>query len=221
MSSETTPKKVVIVTGGARGIGRAICTNMSRNGYIVAVNYHTNHAAAQETLSMLSPGDHKIFPADVSTPEGCKKLVDDVLAAYGRVDALVNNAGVCPEHDILTVNYEEFQKAFQNTIETNLTGPSNLSYCVVQHFMSRAKHSNGERGRIVNVTSRAAYRGELTCAGYAASKAGLNIFGQSLARRLAPEGIYVYSVAPGWVETELAHAVLHGPDGLEVLKQHP
>ncbi len=127
--------------------------------------------------------------------------------ALGGLDVLVNNAGVYLWHPIAEVSYEQWQAAWQETLGVNLTGAANVTWCAVQHMISRGG------GRIVNVSSRGAFRGEPSHPAYGASKAGLNAFGQSLAKALAPHGIAVATVAPGYVATDMAAEYLAGPDG--------
>ncbi|MBA3849400.1 MAG: 3-oxoacyl-ACP reductase [Opitutus sp.] len=211
----STPSPVVLVTGASRGIGRAIALHLSRRGARVALHYGSNEAAARESFAALAGTGHALFRADVADPAACERLVRDVIAHYGRLDALVNNAGIAEDDSIKTASYADWQRVWRRTLDTNLVGPANLSYLAVQHFLGRGG------GRIVNITSRAAYRGELTAQSYAASKAGLNITGQSLARALGADNILVFAVAPGWIDTEMAASALTGPGAKDVLAQHP
>ncbi len=126
----------------------------------------------------------------------------------------MNNAGVYLEHPIAEVSYEQWQQAWHQTLAVNLTGAANVTWCAVQHM----KHTGG---RIVNVTSRGAFRGEPRHPAYGASKAGLNAFGQSMARALARYRIAVASVAPGYVETEMAAEQLSSARGDEIRAQSP
>jgi 3-oxoacyl-[acyl-carrier protein] reductase len=218
--------RICLVTGASRGIGRCVAQQLAVKGATVVVNYTSNEAAAAEAVGLLETQGgtlkHCTMQANVANPDECKRLVEAVVSAYGRLDVLVNNAGICTDHDVLTVSYEEWQATVRATMDTNFTGAANLSFLAVRQFAAQdAADGTARGGRVVNVTSRAAYRGELTAAAYASSKAALNIFGQSLARRLAGQGIYVYSVAPGWVATEMAQAVVNGPQAADVLAQHP
>jgi NAD(P)-dependent dehydrogenase (short-subunit alcohol dehydrogenase family) len=141
--------------------------------------------------------------------------VDEAAGQLGGLDVLVNNAGIFTPHPVTEVSYEEWQAAWEATLAVNLVGPANLTWCAVQHMIPRGG------GRIVNVSSRGAFRGEPGQPAYGASKAGLNAFGQSLAQALGPHGISVATVAPGFVETEMAASLLNGPDGDEVRAQSP
>ena len=153
--------------------------------------------------------------ADLSDPLQACALVDQVIAQFGRVDVLVNNAGIYEAHPVLTSSSEEWRDRWRRTIDTNLIGPANLIHAVVPHMV----RTGG--GRIVNVSSRGAFRGEPDHAAYGASKAGLNSLGQSMARALAPHGIYVTTVAPGFVETDMAAPYLEGPAGEAIRAQSP
>ncbi|MBI5423016.1 MAG: SDR family oxidoreductase [Opitutae bacterium] len=206
---------VVLVTGASRGIGRGIAQHLAKHDARVALHYASNDTAARDTLASLAGDGHALFRADVADPAACERLVADVIAHFGRLDVLVNNAGVYEDDSIKTASYAEWQRVWRRTIDTNLLGPANLTYLAVQHFRTRGG------GRIVNITSRAAFRGELTAQSYAASKAALNITGQSLARALGADHIHVFTVAPGWIDTDMAVAALTGPGAADVLAQHP
>jgi NAD(P)-dependent dehydrogenase (short-subunit alcohol dehydrogenase family) len=127
----------------------------------------------------------------------------------------VNNAGIFTPHPITAVSYEAWQAAWRETLSVNLLGAANVTWCAVQHMIAAGG------GRIINVSSRGAFRGEPGQPAYGASKAGLNSFGQSLARALAPHGIAVATIAPGFVETDMAADHLAGPQGDEIRAQSP
>ncbi|MBS1253053.1 MAG: 3-oxoacyl-[acyl-carrier-protein] reductase FabG [Anaerolineales bacterium] len=207
--------KVALITGASRGIGRAIAQEFAAQGARVAVHYHRHREAAEETLASLAGGPHAVFQADVADPAAAQALVDGVIAGMGKIDALVNNAGIFEEHPTPDVNYGEWQHAWQRTLAVNLLGPANLSYCVARHMMEYGG------GRMVNVSSRGAFRGEPDAPAYGASKAGLNAMSQSLAKALAPHNIFVYVVAPGWVGTDMAADSLAGPEGEAIRRQSP
>ena len=207
--------KVVLVTGSSRGIGRAAARLFAGAGHRVAVHYRRDADAAAETLERLEGEGHRAFAADVSDPAAVAALVDEVTGQMGALDVVVNNAGVGEHHIVGEVDYGEWQAAWRRILATNLLGPANLSYCAARYMM---EHGGG---RIVNVSSRGAFRGEPKQPAYGASKAGLNALGQSLAQALAPMGIYVFTVAPGFVETDLAAARLAGPDGDDIRGQSP
>ncbi len=207
--------KTVLVTGASRGIGRAVAQEFAKYGAQVAVHYHQNRAAAEETLAMLNGEYNRVFQADVADPEAARSLVESVVAQMGKLDILINNAGVYTEHPIARVSYEEWQAQWSAILATNLIGAANLCYCAAQHMIAQGG------GRIVNVSSRGAFRGEPISPAYGASKAGLNAMSQSLAVALAPHGISVVTVAPGWVDTDMAKETLEGAQGDSVRNQSP
>ncbi len=207
--------KNVLVTGASRGIGRAIAHTFAESGARVAVHYHQNRQAAEQTLAGLPGGPHQLVQADVSVPESVRKMVDEVIREMGTIDVLVNNAGIYGRYPVVDLTYEEWQGIWERTIRTNLMGPANISFCVAQHMRDHGG------GKIVNVSSRGAFRGEPNAPDYGASKAGLNALSQSMAKALAPYKIFVYVVAPGFVETEMSSRELSGPTGDEIRSQSP
>jgi 3-oxoacyl-[acyl-carrier protein] reductase len=239
--SSSTPF-VVLVTG-TRGIGLEIAKDCIRRGATVAMIYHTDLEAANETLAqVLEEGKKsnnnntaKLFQADLSKPEECKRVFGEVISVFGRLDALINNSGIAPDHDVgnREIDFEFYSQTVTKTMATNFESASNLSFLAIRQFQDQNKTENAStsqssllrnrqhKGVIVHITSRAAYRGELTCFGYAASKAAMNIFSQSIAKRFASEQILSFAVAPGWVATSMASAVMNGPDRDAVLAQHP
>jgi 3-oxoacyl-[acyl-carrier protein] reductase len=207
--------KIVLVTGASRGIGRAITRQFAERGAQVAIHYHQNEAAARETQATLPGGPHPLFQADVRDPHAVQQLVQAVVDQLGRLDILVNNAGIFEEHPLAQVDYEAWQAAWQDTLATNLISAANLCYCAGRVMITQGN------GRIVNVSSRGAFRGEPLAPAYGASKAGMNAMGQSLAQYLAPYNIFVGIVAPGFVETDMANAHLDGPGGEAIRRQSP
>jgi len=152
--------------------------------------------------------------ADVADPDAVRAMVDRAADLLGGLDVLVNNAGVFTPHPIAEVSYQEWRDQWQATLGVNLIGPANVAWCAVQHMKGRG-------GRIINVSSRAAFRGEPRSPAYGASKAGLNSLSQSLAKSLAPYGIAVMSVAPGFVATDMTNEHLKPPRGDEIRAQSP
>lgn len=207
--------RAVLVTGAARGIGRAVAEAFAARGDRVAVHHGHSAGLAAEVLAGL-PGDgHIAVQADLVDPRAVRRMVDESCEALGGLDVLVNNAGIFTAHPITDVSYEQWQAAWQETLAVNLTGAANATWCAVQHMMA------GGGGRIVNISSRGAFRGEPRQPAYGASKAGLNALGQSLARALAPHGIAVATVAPGYVETDMAATLLAGPAGDRIRAESP
>lgn len=205
----------VLVTGASRGIGRSIAQQFAEQGAHVAVHYRSNRAAAVETLTSLATGEHLVVSAEMGDPQQVQQMIDDVIAQMGRLHILVNNAGIYIDHPLPTTAYDAWQVAWSRVLAVNLTGVANAMWCAAQHMM---QHGGG---RIVNISSRGAFRGEPTAPAYGASKAGLNAMSQSLAKLLAPHNISVAVVAPGFVETEMAAEHLAGAAGDAIRAQSP
>jgi NAD(P)-dependent dehydrogenase (short-subunit alcohol dehydrogenase family) len=186
----------------------------ANQGDRVAVHHRDSAGLAQEVLAGLPGSGHTIVQGDLADAEAVRRMVDQAAADLGGLDVLVNNAGIYVWHPITEVSYEQWQDVWRETLAVNLTGAANATWCAVQHM-------KGTGGRIVNVSSRGAFRGEPRHPAYGASKAGLNSFGQSMARALAPFGISVGTVAPGYVETEMATADLNSARGDEIRAQSP
>ena len=207
--------KRVLVTGGSRGIGRAVALAFAERGARVAIAYRGDDAAAAETLAAL-PGDgHARVRADLATAGGAREAVDSAVGKLGGLDIVVNNAGIFEHHPLSATSYEEWQRAWRRTLAVNLEGPANVCWCAARHMAAQGG------GRIVNVGSRGAFRGEPEAPAYGASKAGLHAMSQSLAVALAPQGIAVGVVAPGFVETDMAAALLAGEEGDSIRAQSP
>jgi NAD(P)-dependent dehydrogenase (short-subunit alcohol dehydrogenase family) len=198
-------RRAVLVTGASRGIGAAVARAFADNGDRVAVHYGSRQADAEAVRASLPGEGHVVAGADLAEPDAIKAMVDDVADRLGSIDVLVNNAGIFASHPMDATSYEEWQAAWERTIAVNLTGAANVTWCAVRHM--------GAGGRIVNVSSRGAFRGEPAQPAYGASKAGLIAFGQSLARALGPRGISVTAVAPGFTATDMAGTELEGERG--------
>ncbi len=205
----------ILVTGASRGIGRAIAAAFAAAGDRVAVHHRNSHALATAVLAGLAGDGHVVVQADIADPVAVRLMVDEAADRLGGLDVLVNNAAVFTPHAITEVTYQDWQKAWQATIGVNLTGTANVTWCAVRHMVA------GGGGRIVNVSSRGAFRGEPGQPAYGASKAGLNALGQSLAIALAPHNITVSTVAPGFVQTDMAAAHLQGDRGAAIRAQSP
>lgn len=195
----------VLITGASRGIGRAIAAAFAEQGDRVAIHHRDSAAEAGDLLGGLPGQGHAVVQADLADPEDVRRMTDAAAGALGRIDVLVNNAGIFLHHPITDLTYEQWQAAWRRTLDVNLAGAANVTWCALQHMPAG--------GRIVNVSSRGAFRGEPDSPAYGASKAGLNAFGQSLAIALAPRGIAVATVAPGFVETDMTNEHLKAPRG--------
>lgn len=207
--------KTVLITGASRGIGRAIAEAFAERGARVAVNYVRAAAAAADVLAGLAGEGHVAIQADVADPAGAARVVDEVVAAFGRLDVLVNNAGRVGHHPPADTDYDTWRADWKAVLDLNLIGPANTCHRAAHHMMAHGG------GRIVNVSSRGAFRGEPDMPAYGASKAGLNALSQSLAVALAPHGIFVGVVAPGFTETDMAASRLAGPGGDALRAQSP
>ncbi len=206
--------KTVLVTGASGSIGQATVRQFAQAGARVAVHYHAQQAAAEQLVAELG-GEHIVVEADMSDGDSVRRMVEETVQAFGRLDILVNNAGIDVKHAVAEVDYEEWQWAWQRVVGVNLIGTANVSYCAARHMIDQGG------GRIVNVSSRGAYRGEPEHTSYGASKAGMSALSQSLAKELAPFNIYVSAVAPGWVEGGMAEQALQGPGAEAVRQQSP
>jgi NAD(P)-dependent dehydrogenase (short-subunit alcohol dehydrogenase family) len=206
----------VLVTGASRGIGAATAHAFARLGDRVAVHHGTARERAEAVAADLPGEGHVVVGADLADPDAVERMVAAALDGLGSIDVLVNNAAVFTHHPIATVDAAGWRAAWRETIGINLLGTAEVTFHVARHMIER-----GEGGRIVNVSSRGAFRGEPVSPAYGASKAGVNALGQSLAVALAPHGIAVATVAPGFVETDMASRVLDGPDGDGVRAQSP
>ncbi|MFH1277551.1 MAG: SDR family oxidoreductase [Candidatus Eisenbacteria bacterium] len=207
--------RTALVTGASRGIGRAVAVALAARGARVAVHYRARREEAERTLALLEGEGHEAFPADLADPEEARRLVDLAADRLGGPHVLVNNAGLFDPAPIFDVGYDRWRRHWEKHLAVNLAGPANLMYLAGR----RMAESGG--GHIVNVTSRGAFRGEPEAPAYGASKAGLNAAGQSLAKALGPRGVYVMTVAPGWVETDMAKEYLEGAGGEEIRNQSP
>lgn len=209
-----------LVTGASRGIGRAVAQEFARRGDRVVVHYGTDRAAAEQTLASLDGSGHAIVGGDLGDPAGAQSVVDAAIEALGSLSILVNNAAVAPnaanEHRVDSASFEDWQRAWSSMVAVNLVGASNVTMLVAQHMIAQ-----GGGGAIVNVGSRGAFRGEADHPAYAATKAGLQALGQSLALVLAPHGISVTSVAPGMIATERQAPKLEGAGGDGIRGQSP
>jgi 3-oxoacyl-[acyl-carrier protein] reductase len=208
-----TTRSSILITGASGGIGRAAAIECAGRGARIGVHYNGNRERAEATLAALSGDGHQLFQCDITNPEAAEQLIETAEQTFDGLDVLVNNAGISQRHQFDDIDYATWQETWQRIVNTNLTAASNLCFCAGQKMIA----SGG--GRIVNVSSRGAFRGEPLMPWYGASKAGMNAMGQSLAQALGPKGVFVYTVAPGFVETEMAAAVLASPEGDSIRNQ--
>jgi NAD(P)-dependent dehydrogenase (short-subunit alcohol dehydrogenase family) len=201
---------VALVTGGSRGIGRGICLELARHGYALAVNYARDADAARETARLAGDVPTLLCRADVGEAEERDRLVDEVLGGFGRIDVLVNNAGITSpgRRDLL----EATREGWARVLAVNLEGPYFLSQRVAREMIARL---GGLRlPAIVNVSSLSAYAASTDRGDYCISKAGLAMLTRLFALRLAGHGIRVYEVRPGVMETDMTAAAKERYDRL-------
>jgi NAD(P)-dependent dehydrogenase (short-subunit alcohol dehydrogenase family) len=207
--------KIALVTGSSGGIGKATALQFAESGARVVVHYNKNMEAAERVYATLPGKGHMIIQGDVTDPASLKKLVETIISKAGSIDILVNNAGVFEEKLVMALDFEGFCEFWDHTISTNLTGVAQLSFLVARHMI---KH---EGGKIINVSSRGAFRGEPDAWPYGAGKAGMNALGQSMAIALAPHNVYVYTVAPGYVETGMSVYAMKNQSREAIVNQSP
>ena len=190
---------VALVTGGTRGIGGAITTMLAKNGARVAAGYSRGKEAAEALQERLSADGAQVsvHQGRVDRPEDCQRVVDEVMQRFGRIDFLVNNAGITVDKTVRKMTFEDWH----NVLDVNLFGAFAMTKAVLEHMIERGS------GRIVNISSVIGETGNVGQANYAASKAGLFGLTKSLALEMARRGITVNVVAPGFIETEMVGAM--------------
>ncbi len=227
----STASRGILVTGASRGIGAAIARAFAECGDRVAVHHRTATDLAGAVLDSLPGGGHLLVGADIADPAAVADMVQAAVDGLGRIDVLVNNAALYADppvtgsrrlgHPVTDTSFEDWVAVWRRTVEVNLLGTANVTWCVARHMLALDPSAGLPRGRIVNVGSRGAFRGEPEVPAYGASKAGVHAMGQSLAVALGAHGIAVTSVAPGFVATDMASHVLSGPEGDRVRAQSP
>jgi len=187
--------KVALVTGGSRGIGRAIAEKLASLGARVVVNYHSNEAAANEVVEEIrsAGGEAIAVRGDVRNPEDARRMVKTALDTFGRLDILVNNAGTTRDNLLALMKEEDWDLV----LETNLKGTYQVTKAAIRSMMKQRS------GRIINITSVAGVAGNPGQTNYSAAKAGIIGFTKSLAKEIGPRNITVNAVAPGYVPTDL------------------
>jgi 3-oxoacyl-[acyl-carrier protein] reductase len=202
-------KRVALVTGASRGIGRAIAIALAKDGLDVIVNYTANEAAATETLSLMGGGSLSRF--DVADGAQVDAAIKQIATEKGRLDVLVNNAGIAIDGLLLRTKKDDWQ----HTLDVNLTGAFHCCKAAARHLLK------SDHGRIVNLSSVVGEQGNAGQVSYAASKAGLIGLTKTLAREFASRGITVNCVTPGFIETDMTAAHVQGETREALLKQIP
>ena len=194
--------KVVLITGASRGIGRATALRMAQEGALVGVNYSRSDDAANDVVREIGTDRAFAVKADLAQPDEVKAMIDAVVDRWTRLDVLVNNAAIYDMNRFEDPDYEAWQRGWQQTFAVNVFGAANAAY-LAMHVMRK---SGG--GKIINVSSRAAFRGETEFADYGASKAALVNLTRSIARACGKDNIVASCVAPGFIATEMAQGEL-------------
>ena len=195
-------KQTAIATGGSRGIGRAVAVRLAKDGMNLVINYRGNSAAAEETARLCRElgAEVLLVQGDVSRAEDCEKLAAQTKEAFGRVDVLVNNAGITRDGLLARMTEEDFRAV----LDVNLVGPWNMMKAVNRIMMKQ------RYGRIVNLSSVTGLMGNMGQTNYAAAKAGILGMTKSYAREVASRGITVNAVAPGFIDTDMTEAMPEG-----------
>lgn len=195
-------KQTAIVTGGSRGIGRAVAMRLAKDGMNLVINYRGNSAAAEETERLCRElgAEVLLVQGDVSRTEDCEKLATQAKEAFGRVDVLVNNAGITRDGLLARMTEEDFRAV----LDVNLVGPWNMMKAVNRIMMKQ------RYGRIVNLSSVTGLMGNMGQTNYAAAKAGIVGMTKSYAREVASRGLTVNAVAPGFIDTDMTEAMPEG-----------
>lgn len=204
-----------LVTGASRGIGRAIAIALAKRNVRVAVHYRSSAQQANSLCTELPGTGHRAIQADLADRSARFRLFDESVQRFGALDILVNNAGVFDESSLIDLSRQAWCEKWRGTLGVNLDAAADLTFSAAQHMAAR------QRGRIVNITSRGAFRGEPQAPEYGASKAGLNSLSQSFAQAFAPRGVCVFAVAPGFVATDMASEYLKGERGRAIRAQSP
>jgi 3-oxoacyl-[acyl-carrier protein] reductase len=186
---------IAIITGGSKGIGRAICVELARRGYYTVVNYHRDKSGAEQTLATIaeSGGDGEIYQFDVRDGHAAERVVEDVAARFGRIDVLINNAGIIADGLFMMMSPDHWQ----SVIDTTLSGFYNMTRPTIEKMVRR------RQGAVVSISSASSLMANRGQANYAAAKAGLNAASRSVAAEVARLGIRLNVVAPGLIDTEM------------------
>lgn len=188
-------EKVALITGATRGIGRQVAITLSKEGYNIALNYRTENDELEELKKEIEKNNVKVLTVqgDVSNFQDCEKIVKETIEMFGKIDVLVNNAGITKDMLLARMKEEDFKQV----IDVNLVGTFNVTKNVISHMMK------ARSGRIINLSSVVGISGNAGQSNYAASKAGIIGFTKSLAKEVASRNILVNAIAPGFIQTNM------------------
>lgn len=191
--------QVALITGGTRGIGREIALTLAKQGYDIALNYRTENEELEELKNMIEKEQVEclLVKGDVSHFEECEQFVKQIIEKFGKIDVLVNNAGITKDTLLARMKKEDFEQV----LEVNLVGTFNVTKNVISYMMKARK------GRIINISSVVGISGNAGQTNYAASKAGIIGFTKSLAKEVASRNILVNSIAPGFIKTNMTEVL--------------
>ena len=191
--------KVVFVTGATRGIGKQIAITFAKEGYDIAINYRKENADLENTKKVIEENGVKCLAVqgDVSSFEDCERFVKEIINKYGKIDVLVNNAGITKDTLLMRMKKEDFE----SVIDVNLVGTFNVTKNVIPYMMK------ARGGKIINISSVVGVSGNAGQTNYSASKAGIIGFTKSLAKEIASRNILVNAVAPGFIETDMTNVL--------------
>ena len=188
-------QEIAIVTGGSKGIGRAICTELAGSGYYIVINYMGDKAGAEQTLAMVEEvgGQGEIYQFDIRDGQKTEQVVEDIAKRLGRIDILINNAGIIADGLFMMMS----PNSWHSVIDTSLNGFYNMTRPVIEQMVRRRK------GSIVSISSASSMMAHRGQANYSAAKAGLNAASRSVACEVARLGIRINVVAPGLIQTDM------------------
>lgn len=199
--------KNILVTGSSRGIGRGIAVHLAASGARVAIHFNKNADLARQLAKEIG-NDSKAFGANLEDPQACESLFNDVITSFGKLDVLINNAGI---FEYSPIENPEWTKKWDRTLAINLRATGILSKLAILHFQ---KHGGG---KLIHISSRAAFRGDdPDFMAYAASKGGMVALSKTIARGFGKEGIVSFVIAPGWVESDMTsnHIEKYGEESI-------